>query len=295
MKYKDIITIEPGKRGSELTQSEKKLKLRGIRKGLDEKKSTVDLKTLWECVVENQKELTLDEVVEIYFGRVGTEAEGILLLFWAVEEDELEFDFKNYLELIRGYVIHLDKFERASEAKLFMSEVGIRDVEGAIEFLIKAGGWREDEDPLFKRLGLKEGFPKKVLEEAKRIIEEPSVDEGIEDLTDLETYAIDDETTEDIDDAISISESQEGIMIGVHIANVARYIPKWSLLDEEAVKRGETIYLPEGHVHMFPPELIREKLSLFEGAPKYALSLLVLFDERLNIKSYRFTKSKILV
>lgn len=335
------------KLGSELTQSEKKLKLRGIRKGLDEKKSTVDLKTLWECVVENQKELTLDELVEIYFGRDGTEAEGILLLFWAVEkddlyfkrgekgytprtskeveetlirkdaegrkllerkaaikwargiiegrEDELEFDFKNYLELIRGYVIHLDKFDRASEAKSFMSEVGIRDVEGAIEFLIKAGGWREDEDPLFKRLGLKEGFPKKVLEEAKRIIEEPSVDEGIEDLTNLETYAIDDETTEDIDDAISISESQEGIMIGVHIANVASYIPKWSLLDEEAVKRGETIYLPEGHVHMFPPELIREKLSLFEGAPKYALSLLALFDERLNIKSYRFTKSKILV
>src|SRR3989337_1653099 len=31
------------KLGSELTQSEKKLKLRGIRKGLDEKKSTVDL------------------------------------------------------------------------------------------------------------------------------------------------------------------------------------------------------------------------------------------------------------
>ncbi len=345
--FSKIVLSTGIKLGSELTRSEKKLRLRGIRKGLDEKRGTVDLKTLWECVSDGAKELTLDELVELYFSEDGTEKEDILLLFWAVEKDDLYFkrgengykpktskeveetllrkeaerkrliehraaikwargiiegredepesDFKNYLELIKGYVIHLDKFERAPEAKLFISEVGIRDVEGAIEFLIKAGGWREDEDPLFKRLGLKEGFPKRVLEEAKKIIEEPFVEDGFEDLTKLETYAIDDETTEDVDDAISIWESQDGLIIGVHIANVADFIPKWSLLDEEAGRRGETIYLPEGHVHMFPPELIREKLSLFEGAPKYALSLLVLFDERLSIKSYRFTKSKILV
>src|SRR3972149_8367957 len=345
--FSKIVLSTGIKLGSELTQSEKKLKLRGLRKGLDEKKGAVDLKTLWECVSDSGKELTLDDLVELYFSEDGTKKEDILLLFWAVEkddlyfkrgengykpktskeveetllrkeaerkrliehkaaikwargiiegrEDELESDFKNYLELIKGYVIHLDKFERATEARSFMSEVGIRDVEGAIEFLIKAGGWREDEDPLFKRLGLKEGFPKRVLEEARRIIEEPFVDDGFEELTNLETYAIDDETTEDVDDAISIWESPEGLMIGVHIADVADFIPKWSLLDEEAGRRGETIYLPEGHVHMFPPELIKEKLSLFEGAPKYALSLLVLFDERLGIKSYRFTKSKILV
>ncbi len=333
--------------GGELTQSEKKLRLRGIRKELDEKRGSVDLKTLWECVSDNEKEFTLNELFELYFGGDSGEAEDILLLFWAVEkddlyfkrggkgyiprtakeveetllrkeaerrrlverktaikwareiiegrEDEQEFNSANYLELIKGYVIHLDKFERAAEARSFMSEVGIRDVEGAVEFLIKAGSWREDEDPLFKRLGLKEEFPKKVVEEARKIIEEQYADEGIEDLTSLETYAIDDETTEDVDDAISIWESPEGFMIGVHIANVGSLIPKWSLLDEEAGRRGETIYMPEGHVHILPPELIREKLSLFEGAPKLALSLLVLFDEKLRIKSYKFIKSKILV
>jgi exoribonuclease-2 len=335
------------KLGDALTQSEKKLKLRGIRKELDGKRNTIDLRTLWECVFDNEKELSLDELVELYYGEVSGEAEGILLLFWAVEkddfyfkradngyvprtpkeveettlrkeaekrklierkaaikwargviegrEDEQELNFKHYLELLKGYVIHLDKFERATEARSFMSEVGIRDVEGAVEFLIKAGGWREDEDPLFKRLGLKEGFPKRVLEEAKKIVEEPFTDDGFEDLTSLETYAIDDETAEDIDDAISIWESPEGVMIGVHISNVASLVPKWSLLDGEAARRGETIYLPEGHVHMFPFELIKEKLSLFEGAPKLALSLLVLFDEKLRIKDYRFIKSKILV
>ncbi len=335
------------KLSGDLTQSEKKLRLRELRKGLEEKRGTVDLKTLWECVFDSEKELTLEELVDLYFAGNNPESEEILLLFWAVEKDDLYFkreesgysprmqkeveeillrkesekrkliehraairwargivddqeieqvfNFTNYIELIKGYVIHLDKFERSAEARLFMSEVGIRDVEGAVEFLIKAGSWREDEDPLFRRLGLKEGFSKKVLEEAGRIIAEPDPQDGIEDLTGLDVYSIDDEATEDIDDAISIHESSEGVIAGVHITNVASFIPKWSLLDEEAARRGETIYLPEGHVHMFPPELIREKLSLFSEAPKLALSLLVLFDENLNIKSYRFTKSRVCV
>jgi exoribonuclease-2 len=46
---------------------------------------------------------------------------------------------------------------------------------------------------------------------------------------------------------------------------------------------------------MLPLELIKKKLSLIEGSPKLALSLLVLFDENLRLKNYRFLKSKVLV
>lgn len=332
----------------ELTQSEKKLRLRELRKGLEEKRDAIDLKTLWECVLDSDKELTLEELVELYFGDEHLGNEDFLLFFWAIDKDDLYFkreengyrpktpdeveetlkrkesekkrliehraavkwardiiegreltehevNFTNHLELIKGYVIHLDRFERASEAKSFMSQAGIRDVEGAIEFLIKAGSWKEDEDPIFKRLGVDERFPKKVYEELEKIIGQPDPEEGIEDLTMLETYSIDDETTEDIDDAISIRELPEGIEVGVHITNVASIVPKWSVLDEEAARRGETIYLPEGHIHMLPPELIRDKLSLFEGSPKLAISLLASFDENFNLKSYRFSKSRILV
>jgi len=148
---------------------------------------------------------------------------------------------------------------------------------------------------LLMRLGLNEGFPEDVLREAENIIKKPLSLEGVEDLTHLETYSIDDDTTEDIDDAISITESSEGLMVGVHIADVGSLIPKWSLLDQEALRRGETIYLPEGNIHMFPLELVRSRLSLFEGTPRFAISLLILFDNNLSIKSYRFTKSKILV
>jgi exoribonuclease-2 len=334
--------------GEGLTQSERKLELRKLRRELEERKNSIDLKTLWECVCEFETELPLKDLMDLYFSGDEIEDRDLLLFFWAIDKDDIYFkrgeggyiprskeeikevlvrkeqehikrlrheaalkwaksiiegnieperssDFANYLELIKGYVIYRDKFERVSEARSFLAEIGIKDFEGAIEFLIKAGSWKEDDDPLLMRLGLNEGFPEDVLREAENIIKKPLSLEGVEDLTHLETYSIDDDTTEDIDDAISITESSEGLMVGVHIADVGSLIPKWSLLDQEALRRGETIYLPEGNIHMFPLELVRSRLSLFEGTPRFAISLLILFDNNLSIKSYRFTKSKILV
>ncbi|MEZ4548551.1 MAG: RNB domain-containing ribonuclease [Thermodesulfobacteriota bacterium] len=137
-------------------------------------------------------------------------------------EDPGDFTPAAYIELLRGYVIHLDKFSRAPEAKSFLSEIGIRDPEGTIEFLIKAGGWGEDEDPMIKRFYVREDFPAKVLAETERIMSEPVPKEGYRDLTHLDIFSIDDENTEDIDDALSIEETPGGGMIvGIHIANVA--------------------------------------------------------------------------
>ena len=331
------------------TQSEKKLKLREVRRSLEEEKEKVDLETIWECVGGEEREIMFNDLVELYFGDSNVVNKEILLLFWAIDKNDIyfkrgvegyyvreasevkeliakkeaeikkqeerrqallwakhlisdtserpneNFDPQEYIDLIKSYVIHVDKFNRAGEAKSFLSEIGIKDVEGAIEFLIKTGSWQVDEDPLIKRFSITEDFPKKVNEEVKQILEEPFSDEGLEDLTHLEVFSVDDENTQDIDDAISIEETDEGTTLGVHIANVAAYVPKWSPMDDEALKRGETIYLPENHIHMFPAELIKERLSLIKGTESKALSLLVQFDDNLNIKNYRFTNSKILV
>ena len=331
------------------TQLEKKLKLREVRRSLEEEKEKVDLETIWECVGGEEREIMFNDLVELYFGDSNVVNKEILLLFWAIDKNDIyfkrgvegyyvreasevkeliakkeaeikkqeerrqallwakhlisntserpkgNFDPQEYIDLIKSYVIHVDKFNRAGEAKSFLSEIGIKDVEGAIEFLIKTGSWQVDEDPLIKRFSITEDFPKKVNEEVKQILEEPFSDEGLEDLTRLEVFSVDDENTQDIDDAISIEETDEGTTLGVHIANVAAYVPKWSPMDDEALKRGETIYLPENHIHMFPAELIKERLSLIKGTESKALSLLVQFDDNLNIKNYRFTNSKILV
>jgi exoribonuclease-2 len=335
---------------NELSPSEKKLRLRTIRKQLDENQAAVDVKTLWECVYEPTNLLTLEQIIDIYFGESNRDSipgNEILLLFWALEKDDIYFSnidggyaprtpdevevtiqrketekkklverdlavkwargilkgvdeervgaklIERYLELIKGYVVYLERHEKSADAKSFLSEIGIRKIEDAVEFLIKAGKWNEDEDPLIERLGLRAGFSKRINDEVSAIINNDPGFEGREDLTTVETFTIDDENTLDIDDAISIQRVSEGFIVGVHISDVASYVPRWSQLDEEAKNRGETIYLPEGNIHMFPLNLVRTKLSLAEGFPKKAISLLVLFDENLKIKHYRFTKSKI--
>jgi exoribonuclease II len=335
---------------NELSLSEKKLRLRTIRRQLDDNQATVDLETLWEYVYDSTNLLTLGQIIDIYFGEDNRDKirdEEVLLLFWALEKDDTYFTsseggytprtagevedtvqrkeaekkrlverelavkwargiirgadeerpeakyIERYLELIKGYVVYLDRHEKSADAKSFLSEIGIRSIEDAVEFLIKAGKWNEDEDPLIERLGLKSGFSERVADEVSAIIDDNTGFEGREDLTSLETFTIDDEGTLDMDDAISIQRVSEGFIVGIHISDVASYVPRWSQLDEEAKSRGETIYLPEENIHMFPLSLVRTKFSLIEGSPKKAISLLVLFDEKLKIKHYRFSKSKI--
>jgi exoribonuclease-2 len=195
------------------------------------------------------------------------------------------------IHVLRDYVTFLDKSSRSQEAKSFLSEIGIKDAEGAIAFLIKAGEWGEDEDPILRRFSIRDEFPEGVEIETDGMIAEEISRDGYEDLTQLEIFSIDDENTEDIDDALSVREIPEGTEVGIHISNVAAVVPKWSLSDDEAARRGETIYLPEKRIHMFPPRLIKQRLSLVEGTERASLSLLVTFDEGGNIRGHSFTNS----
>ena len=71
------------------------------------------------------------------------------------------------------------------------------------------------------------------------------------DLTHLAAFAIDDEGSDDPDDAISL----EGNRLWVHVADVAALVPPESPADLEARARGANLYLPEGTVPMLPPEV----------------------------------------
>lgn len=333
----------------DFTDSEKKLRLRDLRRELDEEKNAIDLVTIWECYEGSEEEIPFGELSALYFGDKGASDREMLNLFWAVDKDDIYFtrgeqgytprtreqafgiirkkeaeerkqeerekalywakgvlmgtapapdrleELASYVDLLKGYITYLDKFSRAPEAKSFLSEIGIKDPEGAMEFLISAGAWGEDEDPILKRFSVRDDFPGAVEAEVEKIIQDPLPTEGCEDLTGLEIFSIDDENTEDIDDALSIREVEGCVEIGIHISNVAALVPKWSAADEEAGRRGETIYLPEKRIHMFPPALIKERLSLVEGTERLSLSLLLTFDGENNIKSQRFVNSLICV
>jgi len=95
---------------------------------------------------------------------------------------------------------------------------------------------------------------------------------GREDLTKEFILTIDPPDAKDYDDALSIKRTPSGWELGVHIADVANFIPPGSPLDQEAKKRGNSVYLPRHVIPMLPEVLSNGICSLQEGVPRFCKS-----------------------
>lgn len=93
--------------------------------------------------------------------------------------------------------------------------------------------------------------------------------------TEIEAYSLDDASTIEIDDALSVSTpTPDTIRVGIHIAVPALAVTRGSALDEQARARLSTVYMPGDKIPMLAPSLIAA-FSLDEGQWRPALSLYV--------------------
>jgi exoribonuclease-2 len=91
-------------------------------------------------------------------------------------------------------------------------------------------------------------------------------------LAEVEAFSIDDVTTTEVDDALSVTQLPGGrLRIGIHIAAPALGIAPGSALDAAARERLATVYFPGAKITMLPEAAI-EAFSLAEGRPCPALS-----------------------
>lgn len=114
---------------------------------------------------------------------------------------------------------------------------------------------------------------------------------NLEDFRNLYTVTIDGERARDFDDAISIIKNNEGYELYVHIADVSRYVVRGSALNEEAKKRGTSVYFPEFAIAMLPEVLSNGVCSLVPNEDRYTVTCKIVYDTKGNRKATYFYRS----
>ena len=118
-------------------------------------------------------------------------------------------------------------------------------------------------------------FPDQVEEFAQNIPDEIPEDEisRRRDMRDEIVLTIDPANAKDFDDGLSIQILSNGnYYLGVHIADVTHYMPRSSVLDEEALNRGTSVYLVDRVIPMLPERLSNGVCSLRPHEDKLAYS-----------------------
>jgi exoribonuclease-2 len=93
----------------------------------------------------------------------------------------------------------------------------------------------------------------------------------------VQAFSLDDAATTEIDDAFSVTRTDGGLRIGVHIAAPALGFAPGSPIDAIARERLSTVYMPGDKITMLPPEVVA-RYTLAEGAARPAVSLYVDVD-----------------
>ena len=150
---------------------------------------------------------------------------------------------------------------------------------------------------IVRAYGIPEEYPPEVMAQTAGMPEEVRPEElaGRRDLRAWQTVTIDGEDAKDLDDAITLTREPFGYRLGVHIADVSHYVTENSPLDEEALRRGTSVYLVDRVIPMLPHRLSNGICSLNAGVDRLALSCIMDIDGQGRVLGHEVAETVIQV
>ena len=165
-----------------------------------------------------------------------------------------------------------------------------------IKVLGKPGEHDTEIHAILAEYGLPYDFPIEVEVFAQKIdtsIHESEI-KNRRDMRDTLTFTIDPKDAKDFDDALSFKKLENGnYEIGIHIADVSHYLQEGTILDEEAYKRGTSVYLVDRVVPMLPEVLSNFACSLRPNEEKYTFSAIFEINEKATVINQWFGRTVI--
>lgn len=110
------------------------------------------------------------------------------------------------------------------------------------------------------------------------------------DLRDVPLPTIDPEDARDHDDAVWVERHGDGYRAWIAIADVSEYVQPGMALDEEALARGCTIYLPDRAIPMLPAALAADLCSLLPEQERLTLCVIADLDAEANVASFEIVE-----
>ncbi|NMA20359.1 MAG: RNB domain-containing ribonuclease [Lentisphaerae bacterium] len=170
--------------------------------------------------------------------------------------------------------------------------------ETALKLLRLTDRLPEDADEFLLVNGIHAGFSKEAMKHASEIPELAELPDEMQkrlDLTEEFAFSIDDEWTHEIDDALSFRKEADRLLVGIHLAAPSCFVQKGDILDDAAVERPLSLYLPTTTVTMFPPDVSCRLASLDEGKLRPTMSFQVEFSTDGEIIDWRLSSAQIRV
>lgn len=144
--------------------------------------------------------------------------------------------------------------------------------------------------------GLEFKFPQEVISAAEKVTMDLDPEEIAKrrDFREVTTFTIDPVDAKDFDDALSLRWLGNGhAEVGVHIADVSHYVQPGTPMDEEALKRSNSVYLVDRVIPMLPEQLSNMACSLRPHEDKYSFSAVFEIDEKGKVHNQWFGKTVI--